>query len=65
MEYLTVEEFAKKLKMHPGTIRRCIKEGKIYATRLSDGIRSPYRINTTELERLHVKSMQKIKEENI
>ena len=57
INFITVEEFAKRLKMHPGTIRRCIKEGKIYATRLSMGSRGPYRISESELERLQIQGM--------
>lgn len=53
MDFLTVEEFAKRIKMHPGTVRRCIREGKIFATRPSVGKKAPYRISESELERLH------------
>jgi excisionase family DNA binding protein len=57
MNFLTVEEFADKLKIHPSTIRRAIKEGKIYASRPGPGKRSPYRISESELERLHLQAM--------
>lgn len=57
MNFLTVEEFAQRVKMHPGTIRRAIKEGKIYASRPGLGKKSPYRIAESELERLHLQSM--------
>lgn len=55
--FLTVEEFAKRIKMHEGTVRRAIKQGKIFATRPSMGKRAPYRIAESELERLHIQSM--------
>ena len=57
MNFLTVEEFAKRIKMHPESVRRCIKEGKIFASRPGMGKRSPYRISESELERLHLQSM--------
>jgi excisionase family DNA binding protein len=57
MNYLTVDEFAKRVKMHPTTIRRAIKTGKIFATRPSVGIRAPYRIAESELERLYMQGM--------
>lgn len=57
MNYFTVEEFAKRIKLHPGSVRRSIKEGKIFATRFSPGKRAPYRICESELERLHLQSM--------
>jgi hypothetical protein len=57
MNFLTVEEFAKRIKMHPQSIRRSIKQGKIFASRPSMGKKSPYRILESELERLHLQSM--------
>jgi excisionase family DNA binding protein len=57
MNFLTVEEFAKRMKMSPTTIRRAIRDGKIYASRLSPSKRAPYRIAESELERLHFQSM--------
>lgn len=57
MNFLTVEEFAKRIKMHPGSVRRSIREGKIFASRPSMGVRGPFRIAESELERLHLQSM--------
>jgi excisionase family DNA binding protein len=34
LELLTVEEAAKQVKMHPDTIRRFIREGKLEASRV-------------------------------
>ncbi len=56
MEFMTVNEFAKRIKMCPHTIRQLIRDGKIYAMR--PGLRS-YRIPETELERMSVMSMFK------
>ena len=57
MNFMTVEEFAEKIKMHPISVRRAIREGKIFAIRPSMGKRAPYRIAESELERLHLQSM--------
>ena len=57
MNFLTVEEFAQRIKMHPTSVRRAIKQGKIYAMRPSMGKKAPYRISESELERLHLQSM--------
>jgi hypothetical protein len=57
INFLTLEEFAKCIKMHPQSVRRAIKQGKIYASRPSLGLRAPYRIAESELERLHLQGM--------
>lgn len=57
INFLTVEEFAKRIKMHPGSVRRSIREGKIFATRPSMGKRGPFRIAESELERLQLHGM--------
>jgi len=61
MNFLTLEEFAKRIKMHPGTIRKAIRNGKIFASRPGMGKKSPYRIPESELERLHLQSMCEVK----
>ena len=57
MEYFTIEEFSKKIKMCDSTIRKAIKMGKIHAIRPGLGKKSPYRIPESELERLQIMSM--------
>ncbi len=57
MNFLTVEEFSKLIKMHPTTVRRSIRQGKIYASRPGLGKKSPYRIAESELERLFLQGM--------
>jgi excisionase family DNA binding protein len=57
INFLTVEEFAQRIKMHAGTVRRAIREGRIFATRPSMGKKAPYRIAESELERLQLKGM--------
>jgi hypothetical protein len=41
----------------PGTVKKAIKEGKIFAVRPSTGKRAPFRIAESELERLYLQSM--------
>ena len=57
INFLTVEEFAQRIKMHPGSVRRSIKQGKIFASRPSMGKKGPYRIAESELERLQIQAM--------
>jgi excisionase family DNA binding protein len=57
MNFLTVEEFAERVNMHPASIRRSIKQGRIFAIRPGIGKKSPYRIAESELERLHLQGM--------
>ena len=57
VNFLTVEEFAQRIKMATATVRRAIKQGKIYATRPSPGKKAPYRIAESELERLQLQGM--------
>jgi len=54
MNLLTVDEFAKKVRLCTHTVRRAIKDGKINAFRPGIGKRSRYRIPETEIERLLV-----------
>lgn len=61
MNFLTVEEFADKVRMCPASVRKAIKNGKIYACRPGTGKNSPFRIAESELERLHLQSMYKEK----
>lgn len=62
MNYLTVKEFAEKMKLNPYTVRKNIREGYIYAFRPASGKKSGYRIPETEIERLQVKA--KVEREN-
>jgi excisionase family DNA binding protein len=56
MEFMTVDEFSKAIKMCPTTVRKLIREGKIYAMR-PGGRR--YRIPITEIERFNIMCMYK------
>jgi excisionase family DNA binding protein len=57
MNFLTVKEFAERMKMNPLTIRLAIRRGEIYATKFTSGKRSRYRIAESELERLYLKGI--------
>lgn len=57
MNFLTVKEFAGRIKMSPAMVRRSIREGKIFASRFSSGKKAPYRISESEVERLYFQSM--------
>jgi excisionase family DNA binding protein len=57
MNFLTVLEFAKRMKMHPSTVRRAIRNGMIFATKTSVGKKPHYRISESELERIHFQGM--------
>ena len=52
LEFLTVKEFAQRLKIQPRQVYEWINNGRIHALRISDGPKSPYRIPIRELSRL-------------
>jgi excisionase family DNA binding protein len=51
-DFLSIKEFAEKVQMHPSSIRRAIKRGKLNAFRVGDGQRAVYRIPSSEIHRL-------------
>lgn len=52
IEFFTVYEFAKLLKVHHQTIRTAIRKGKIRAFRVTPGNKSSWRIHKSEIERM-------------
>ncbi len=50
-QLLTVEEVAQRLKMHPETVRRWIRDGQLHAIRFGTGKRASLRIRESEVER--------------
>ena len=52
MMHYTVAESAVIFKYDPQTIRRLIREGRIFAFKLGKGKNAPYRIMASEVERL-------------
>jgi excisionase family DNA binding protein len=51
-EYLTIKEFAGLLSIHPNTVRRSIKNGKLQCVRIGTGERAGYRIPRSEISRI-------------
>jgi len=50
--FYSIKEFAAIVRVHPKTIWRAIKAGKISAFRLGQGRRCEYRIAASEIDRL-------------
>jgi excisionase family DNA binding protein len=59
-EFFTIKEFSDKLKVHPSTVRRAIKKGRIQAIRAGSGNRPLYRIPYSEIERIALFDLQEI-----
>jgi excisionase family DNA binding protein len=51
-DFYSIKEFAKKLRVHPNTIRKAIKIGYINALRIGKSEKSGYRIPNTEIHNL-------------
>mgnify|MGYP001597416566 CR=1 FL=1 len=51
-DFLSITEFAEWVKVHPNTIRRAIKKGRIAAFKVGSGKRSLYRIPRNEVARM-------------
>jgi excisionase family DNA binding protein len=51
-ELLTVNQVAERLKLHPETIRRWIREGRLHAIKLVGRDRAGFRIRESEVARL-------------
>lgn len=51
-EFYSIVKFAKLLDVHPNTIRRLIKNGRLSAIRLCTGKRTTYRIAKSEINRI-------------
>lgn len=61
-EFLTINEFAKLIRVHPNTIRNMIKSGRLSAFRTSSSPKSSYRIARSEIHRLSIVDLDKIVE---
>lgn len=59
-DFLSIKEFAALLKVHPDTIRRSIRNGRIGAIKVGGKIRSIYRIPNSEINRMAIIDLEKI-----
>lgn len=64
-DFLSIKEFAAKLGVHPDTIRRSIKRGRISAFKVGGGKKSIYRIARTETNRMALCDMEQMIEKII
>lgn len=64
-DFLTIKEFADKIKVHHHTVRRAIKSGRICAFKVGAGKRSTYRIAKTEINRIALLDMEEMIEKII
>ncbi len=64
-EFLTVKEYAKLLGIHPNTVRRSIKTGRLSAFKVGSGKRSNYRISRSEINRMAFADLEKVIEKII
>jgi excisionase family DNA binding protein len=62
MEYFTVDEVAKRLKVTPLTVRRWLNNGELDGTRLSAG-RAGWRISEADLEAFLAKRRETTRQE--
>ena len=61
-EFLSINEFAELIRVHPNTVRNMIKSGRLSAFRTSNSEKASYRIAKSEIQRLAVVDLDKIVE---
>lgn len=59
-DFLSIKEFALLISVHPNTIRRAIKNGRISGFKVGGGKRSIYRIPRSETNRMALCDLEKI-----
>lgn len=64
-DFLSIKEFACKMRLHPNTVRRSIKKGKLNALRVGVGKTAIYRIPASEMNRLALVNMEEVIEKLI
>jgi len=57
-DFLSIKEFASKVKVHPNTVRRSIKSGRLSAFKIGSGPRAHYRIAASEVNRIALIDME-------
>lgn len=58
--FLTVKQFADMVKMHPNSIYKAIRKGRLQAFRITDSRQSAWRIPESEVNRIAIKDMDVI-----
>ena len=59
-DILTINEFADEIRVHPNTVRKMIKTGRLNAFRTGSGKTSSYRIARSEINRLSIVDLEDI-----
>ncbi len=59
-EYLSVKEFASKMRLHYNTVLRAIKTGKLNAVRIGSGKKAAYRIASSETNRIALCDLEQL-----
>ena len=59
-DFLSIKEFAILLNVHPNTIRRAVKSGRINAFKVGYGKKGIYRIAKTEINRIAIFDLEEI-----
>lgn len=57
-DFVSIKEFAAILGVHPDTIRRSIKRGRINAVRVGGGKRTVFRIPKSETNRMAIVDLE-------
>ena len=57
-DFYSIKEFAWKLGLHPNTIRRSIKSGRLQGFKIGAGKRGTYRIPAAEINRIALLDME-------
>lgn len=59
-DFLSIKEFAVVINVHPNTVRRSIKKGRLSAFRVGSGARATYRIPRAEINRLAFMNLEEM-----
>lgn len=60
IEFVSIKEFAARIGMHPNSVRKAIKAGKLNAIRIGEGKQAAYRIPLTQLHILAIYNIEKV-----